>query len=48
MHIQVSQLPSAYFNFNKCPIQTHDVANAKFSTNWDETDYSAEEKDEIR
>ncbi len=25
---------------NKCPIKAHDSANAKFSSNWDETDYS--------
>ncbi len=24
----------AHFNFNKCPIYTHDVAFAKISTNW--------------
>ncbi len=33
---------SAYFSFNKCPISTRDNANAKHSTNWDETDYSAD------
>jgi hypothetical protein len=34
-------LECAYFSFNKCPIETHDSANAKFSTNLDEKDYSA-------
>ncbi len=29
-----------YISFNMCPIYTHDGTNAKFSTNWDETDYS--------
>ncbi len=29
-----------HFIFNKCPIQDHDGANAKFTTTWDETDYS--------
>ncbi len=33
-----SRVPSANFS-NKCLILTHDGANAKFSTNWDETDY---------
>ncbi len=31
----------AHFRFNKCPIYTHDGANAKFSTNSHKTDYSA-------
>ncbi len=35
-----TSVPNAYFSFNKCPIQTHDGANSKFSTNRDETDYS--------
>jgi hypothetical protein len=36
-----SRVPtSAYFDFDKCPIKNHDGANDKFSTNWDETDYS--------
>ncbi len=30
----------AHFSFNKCPSYTHDGANAKFSTNSHETDYS--------
>ncbi len=34
-------LESTHFIFNKCPIYTHDGASAKFSTSWDETDYSA-------
>jgi hypothetical protein len=29
-----------FFSFNKCPIYTHDGANAKFSTNLREMDYS--------
>ena len=29
------------FSFNKSTIQTHEGANAKFSTNLDETNYSA-------
>jgi hypothetical protein len=33
-------LESTHFIFNKCPIYTHDGANAKFSTNSHETDYS--------
>ncbi len=33
-------LESTHFIFNKCPIYTHDSANAKFSTNSHETDYS--------
>ncbi len=37
-----SSVLSDYFIFNKCPIYTHDVANAKCSTNWDKTDYSAQ------
>ncbi len=35
-----SSVPSAYFSSYKWPIETHDGANAKFSTNWDETGYS--------
>jgi hypothetical protein len=35
-----SSVPSAYFGFNKYPIKTHNGANAKFSINWDETDYN--------
>jgi hypothetical protein len=31
---------STHFMFNKCPIYTHDGTSAKFSTSWDETDYS--------
>ncbi len=34
-------LEYTHFTFNKCPIVTHDSANAKFTTSWDETDYSA-------
>ncbi len=34
-------LNSTHFIFNKCPVDTHDGANAKFSTNSHETDYSA-------
>ncbi len=30
----------AYFSVRKCPIQTHDGANAKFSTYLEETDDS--------
>ncbi len=30
----------AYFSFNKCSIKTRDSASAKFSNNWDETEYS--------
>jgi hypothetical protein len=33
-------LESRHFIFNKCPIYIHDAANAKFSTNSHETDYS--------
>jgi hypothetical protein len=33
-------LESTHFIFNKCPINTHDSASAKFSTNSHETDYS--------
>jgi hypothetical protein len=33
-------LESRHFIFNKCPIYIHDGANAKFSTNSHETDYS--------
>ncbi len=33
-------LDSRQFIFNKCPINTNDGANAKFSTNSHETDYS--------
>jgi hypothetical protein len=33
-------LESTHFIFNKCPIYTHDGANANFSTNSHETDYS--------
>ncbi len=32
---------STHFFFNKCPIYTYDGASAKFSTNSQETDYSA-------
>jgi hypothetical protein len=32
--------PSAYFSFKKCPIYTHDGANATFNTNCEEIDYS--------
>jgi hypothetical protein len=32
-----------HFSFNKCPSYTHDGANAKFSTNSHETDYSVEQ-----
>jgi hypothetical protein len=31
-------LDSTHFIFNKCPVDTHDGANAKFSTNSHETD----------
>ncbi len=34
-------LESKHFIFKKCPSYIHDGASAKFSTNWDETDYSA-------
>jgi hypothetical protein len=34
-------LESTHFIFNICPIYTHDGASAKFSTNSQETDYSA-------
>jgi hypothetical protein len=34
-------LESTHFIFNKCPIYTYDGASAKFSTNSQETDYSA-------
>jgi hypothetical protein len=34
-------LESTHFIFNKCPIYTHDGASSKFSTNSEETDYSA-------
>ncbi len=33
-------LQCVYFSFKKCPIQTHDGANAKFSTYWEEKDYN--------
>ncbi len=33
-------LESTHFIFNKCPIYTHNGANAKFSTNSHETEYS--------
>jgi hypothetical protein len=36
-----SSVPSPYFSLNKCPITSHDGANAKFSINCDDTDYSA-------
>ncbi len=36
-----SSVPRAFISFNKCPIKTHEGTNAKFSANWDETDYSA-------
>jgi hypothetical protein len=32
----------AQFSFNRCPIHTHDGANAKFSTNSQETDNSVD------
>ncbi len=35
-------LESRHFIFKKCPIYTHDGASAKFSTNSQEKDYSAE------
>jgi hypothetical protein len=35
-------LECTHFIFNKCPIYTHNGANAKFNTNWDETDYSVD------
>ncbi len=38
MHIEESQV--RILATIKCPILTHDGANAKFSTNWNETDYS--------
>jgi hypothetical protein len=34
-------LESTHFIFIKCPIYTHDGASSKFSTNSQETDYSA-------
>jgi hypothetical protein len=34
-------LESTHLIFNKCPIYPHDGASAKFSTNSQETDYSA-------
>ncbi len=34
-------LKSTHFIFNKCPINTHDDASAKFITNSHKTDYSA-------
>jgi hypothetical protein len=34
-------LESMHFIFTKCAIYTHDGASAKFSTNSQETDYSA-------
>jgi hypothetical protein len=34
------KLKSTHFIFKKCPIYTHNGANAKFSTNSHETDYS--------
>jgi hypothetical protein len=34
-------IESTHFIFNKCPIYTHDGTSAKFSTNSNETDYSA-------
>ncbi len=36
-------LECAYFSFNKCPLQTNDGANAKFSTNRDKMDCSVSE-----
>jgi hypothetical protein len=33
-------LGCAYFCFSKCQIQAHDGANAEYSTNLDEIDYS--------
>jgi hypothetical protein len=36
-------LESTHFIFNYCQIYTHDGASAKFSTNSQETDYSATE-----
>ncbi len=35
-------LESTHFIFKKCPIDTHDGASAKLSTNLQETDYSAD------
>jgi hypothetical protein len=35
-------LESTHLIFNKCPIYTHVGASAKFSTNSQETDYSAD------
>jgi hypothetical protein len=32
-----------HFSFNKCPIYTHDGASAKFTTNTQEMDNSADE-----
>jgi hypothetical protein len=34
-------LECTHFIFNQCPFKTHDGANAKISTSWDEADYSA-------
>ncbi len=34
--MRIFSVPRAYFGFNKCPIWTHDITNAKFSTNLDE------------
>jgi hypothetical protein len=36
-------LEFTHFIFNKCPIYTYGGANAKFSTNSHETDYSVDE-----
>jgi len=38
--LNIGTLECAYFSFNKCPVYNHDGANAKFGTNWEETDYS--------
>ncbi len=38
----ISTHESAHFVFNLCPIYIHDGASAKFSTNSQETAYSAE------
>ncbi len=38
-------LESRHFIFKKCPIYIHDGANAKFSTNSHETDYSVQSRE---
>ncbi len=40
-------LESTHFIFRKCPIYTHDGANAKFSTDSQETDYSVVKKEDF-